>query len=82
MRTRTEKETLDTLSPNSYILPSIVGETSFLAHGSLLKSNVCLYLFDLCVALVMYVCCGPCHKSGSPFTGKDFTMQTMLTKKT
>lgn len=61
---------------------SIVGETSFLAHGSLLKSNVCLYLFNLCVVSVMYVCYGPCHKSGSPFTGKDFTTQTTLTRKT
>lgn len=82
MGTRTEKETLDTLSPNSYILPSIVGKTSFWAHGSPLKSNVCLYLFDLCVVLVVYVCYGPCHKSGSPFIGKDFTTQTRLTKKT
>lgn len=72
MGTITEKETLDTLSPNSYIFPSIVGETSFLAHGSLLKSNVCLYLFDLCVALVIYVCCGPCHKSGSPLHWQGF----------
>lgn len=57
-------------------------ETSFLAHGSLLKSNVCLYLFNLCVVSVTYVCYGPCHKSGSPFTGKDFTTQTTLTWKT
>ena len=82
MGTRTEKETLDTLSPDSYVLPSIVGKTSFLAHGSPLKSNVRLYLFDLCVVLVVYVCYGPCHKSGSPCIGKDFTTQTTLTKKT
>lgn len=29
----------------------------------------------------MYVCYGPCHKSGSPFPSKDFTTQTTLTWK-